>query len=238
MSFFLPLLPLLPCQIFSSAERDVNCSCVFLVIRYPFPTLGRTLPQGIGFAERFEGRRGGFEGSGDSGKPAGRRVSVFGGGFRGDIDFREVELLCDGVKAHLGRIVFALHGIAGDMHGRKTGICKYVRINLGFVFPCVQNIRMPAAEQGLLVHYATSGGIDDKCAGFALAQECFVAEVVGGSVKRDVEGDDVAISFDFIERNAYSFGWIIEEHMHASPLCHLHHQRADMTDTDDTNGDW
>ena len=111
-----------------------------------------------------------------------------------------------------------------------------------FVLPCIEDVRMPATEQSLLVHYPASRGIDDECVGFAASEEGFVAEMIGGIVQGYMEGDDITICRDLIEGNTDAFGWVIEENVESAPLRHLGYERTDMTDTDDTEGrcigDW
>ena len=69
-----------------------------------------------------------------------------------------------------------------------------------------------------------------------MREEGLVAQVTRQTNKRYVEGDNIAIPRDFIERNTDSFRRVIEQHFESFPLCHLGDQRTDMTDSDNSEG--
>jgi hypothetical protein len=50
-----------------------------------------------------------------------------------------------------------------------------------------------------------------------------------------VEGDDVAILRDFIERNAYAAWRVVEQHMESTPLGHPGHERTYVAYADDAD---
>ena len=47
------------------------------------------------------------------------------------------------------------------MHGCQTGVSEYFAVDIRFIFPCIQDIRMSASQQSLLIYHTSPGGVDD-----------------------------------------------------------------------------
>lgn len=86
----------------------------------------------------------------------------------------------DAVKTSLRSLAFAFDGITGYVHGRTEGMLKHLGADMRFILPRIKNVRMTAAAQGLLIHYAASRSIDNKRIRLASGEKRFIAKVVGG----------------------------------------------------------
>ena len=99
-----------------------------------------------------------------------RRIRVLG-----YIQYRQTKMPCYSIQTHLRSITLALHGIAGYMHRSQERLLQHVGINIGFVFPCVQYIRMTAMQECLFVRYSSPRCIDNKCVRTAFGQKSLIA---------------------------------------------------------------